>query len=355
MRGVNISGRARKTAVGALATMALAAGGMTMTTGAQAAIAGGGQAGTGRAVAAAATGGPAIAAGAITSAAPAATCAPGLNVYNRFQVCWRVGVTVTVLRSGASAGTVTFDVTHVLALSARSLSFSEAVSVSDVQVAGNASGVQLGLQPACAAPCAVTSHFPQGQVIANGLAGTIDYQDPVAAGQSQAARVSYALSFTKPGDASGGYTYQMPVGFRCDDALAGLAGGCVFPSYTPYLTTLAALPDVARNAIAAEGGPGHYGKPGGGHPLHRVTSAAAASANYDAVCAPAVAGKPPRSGVTCDEFPLRASHEGGTAVGKADRRTAWVPASQETAKNSSIASFFAANRVLDGDGFWVSV
>jgi hypothetical protein len=300
----------------------------------------------------AATSAPAVAAVA-APAAPTASCQPGLNNYDRTQFCFRVGVTVSVLRGSATAGTVTFDLTHYLRLSARSRDFAERIAISDVQVTGNASGVRLGLAVSCASPCAATSHFPQGTVISPGTSGVIDYRDGVGAGRAAVATSQYALSFLKPGDKPGHYSYQAPISYRCDDELPGVPAGCVFPAYVPYLTALASLKDVVGDVEAAQYGPAHEGRPGGGHPLYRITSLARLGANYKAVCAPSVAGSPAKSGEVCDEYPFRSTSDGGTAVAKANRHVAWVPATEESAKNRALATFYAANRVLRGDPFWV--
>ena len=103
----------------------------------------------------------------------------------------------------------------------------------------------------------------------------------------------------------------------------------MFPAYTPYFVTPASLPDVASNIYAGQGGPGHYGQPGSGHPLHRITSAAAQAANYAAICGRPVVGPTPR-GDACDEYPFSSAREGGTGVSKANRAAAWVPAARGT-------------------------
>jgi hypothetical protein len=295
------------------------------------------------------------AAAAAAAARAAAPCAPGLDNYDRTQLCWRVTGTVAVLRSARRVGTVTFAVTHVMRLNPRRRLWAERITISAVRVTGDAAGMTMTLRASCASPCAATDRFPQGKVMTDGLTGVIDYSDSVSAGQADSTRTTYQLSFVKPGDRPIGFTYQTPISYRCDDALPGVPAGCVFAAYTPYLTTLTSLPDIAYNVYAAQGGPGHYGRPGSRHPLHRVTSAAAQAANYAAVCARSVAGPPPGASEACDEYPFRSTSEGGTAVSTANRGATWVPAAQEDAKNARIASFYDANRVLNGDPFWVSL
>ncbi|HEX3963455.1 MAG TPA: hypothetical protein VHZ03_43610 [Trebonia sp.] len=307
-----------------------------------------------RGLTASATPAPGTTGGAAPAAVMAAACAPGLDTYNRTELCWRVTARVAVMQGTTRAGTVTFDLTHDIRLNPHGRDWAERITISAVQVTGDAAGMTLTLRASCASPCSTTARFPQGKVITDGLTGVIDYSDAVSARQADSARTGYQLSFVKAGDRSTEFTYQTPISYQCDDALPGAPAGCVFPAYTPYLMTLTSLPVIARDIYAAQRGPGHYGKPGGGHPLHRVTSSAAQAANYAAVCARSVVGPPPR-GEACDEYPFRSTGAGGTAVSKANRRVAWVPAVQESTKNALITNFYHSNRVLKGDPFWVVV
>ena len=253
-----------------------------------------------------------------------------------------------------AAGTVTFDLTHFIRLNPQGRVWTEHITISNVRVTGDATDMTMTLRASCARPCSATDRFPRGKVIADGLTGLIDYSDAVSTGQAASARTGYQLSFVRAGDRSAGIAYETPASYRCDDALPGVPAGCVFPVYTPYLMTLTSLPAVAREIYAAQDGPGHYGKPGSGRPLQRVTSTAVQAANYAAVCARSVVGPQPR-GEACDEYPFRSTRTGGTAVSKADRHVAWVPAVQESAKNALITRFYDSNRVLNGDPFWVVV
>ena len=287
--------------------------------------------------------------------AAAASCEPRLDTYSRTQLCWRVGATVAVVQGATRIGTVTFELTHDIQLNPRGRDWAESITISAVKVTGSATAMTMSLRASCASPCAATDRFPQGQAITDGLTGVIDYSDTVTTGRADSAQTTYQLSFVKAGDRAAGFSYETPISYRCDDALPGVPAGCVFPAYTPYLTTLGSLVGVGYDIYQAEGGPGHYGKPGSGHPLHRVTSAATQAENYSAVCAPSVVGPPPSAGQACDEYPFRSTREGGTAVGKANRSVGWVPAAREREKNALITSFYNSNRVLNGDPFWAVV
>jgi hypothetical protein len=286
-------------------------------------------------------------------AAPALTCEPGLNQYDRTQFCFRVGVTVSVLRGTAQVGTVSFDLMHYFQLSARKRDFTERIAITDVHVTGGGNGVHMRLAVSCASPCAAADHFPQGVLITSGTSGVIDYRDGVQQGKEDVATSSYALYFTKSGDEPGGYSYRTPISYRCDDELPGAPAGCVFPAYAPYFALAKGLTGVAANIQDAQDGPAHEGRPGSGHPLYRITSMATQRANYGVVCGRPVAGGPPKPREVCDAYPLDSSSQGGTAVTKPNRRIAWVPAAQEFAKDRALTAFYAGNRVLNGDPFWV--
>jgi Deoxyribonuclease NucA/NucB len=101
-------------------------------------------------------------------------------------------------------------------------------------------------------------------------------------------------------------------------------------------------------------GPGHYGRPGSGHPLHRLTNTAQQEKNYRAVCGRSVVGPPPK-GKSCDEYPFKSTYEGGTALSKSNRGWAWVPAGQQGSQGGLIKGFYYSNRVLNHDAFYVKV
>ena len=142
--------------------------------------------------------------------------------------------------------------------------------------------------------------------------------------------------------------FTSPIDYRCDDTLAGQGAGCVFPKFSPTLTTMTELPAIAANIRRIQNrGPGHYGRPGGGHPLHRLVNPARQRKNHDAVCGKNVVGPPPK-GKSCDEYPFRSTYEGGTALSKANRGWAWVPVEEQTAK-----VVFSGNSTMPTE-FWIT-
>jgi hypothetical protein len=115
------------------------------------------------------------------------------------------------------------------------------------------------------------------------------------------------------------------------------------------------LPDIAKNIRSIQTkGPGHYGRPGSGHPLHRLVNSTKQNANYNAVCGRKVRGPAP-AGKSCDEYPFKTTYEGGTALSASNRGWAWVPTGEQNSQGGLVRSFYYASRVLDHDAFWVKV
>jgi hypothetical protein len=201
----------------------------------------------------------------------------------------------------------------------------------------------------CGKPCSITAlHFPEGSVPKPGLSGTVSHKDAIATGKMHSTPTHYQLDFTAPGYLElKPADWKSPISYRCDDMLGGRGAGCVFPKFTPTLTTMTQLPAIASNIRRIQAkGPGHYGRPGSGHPLHRLTNKAGQLKNYRAVCGRSVVGTPP-PGKSCDEYPFKTTYEGGTALSKANRGWAWVPEKQQAKQGPRIKNFYYANRVLD--------
>ena len=130
----------------------------------------------------------------------------------------------------------------------------------------------------------------------------------------------------------------------------------MIPRYVVTMTAMKQLPQIAANIRRIQNGsPGHYGRPGSGHPLHRLMDRRKQNSNRRAVCSRRVVGPPPRPGVSCDEYPFASSREGGTALSRANRGTAWVPVGEQNRQSGLITTSLAAQRVLDREAFYVGV
>jgi hypothetical protein len=129
------------------------------------------------------------------------------------------------------------------------------------------------------------------------------------------------------------------------------------------MTSMATLPNIAANIASIQAaGPHHYGNSGysPAYPLHRTTNPTIMNANNNTACPPSPrpvrlipdVGPPPSS---CDEYPFASTYEGASQTTKPDWGTASVPVAQQNSQGGLISSFYQAQRILDGDAFWVSV
>jgi hypothetical protein len=86
--------------------------------------------------------------------------------------------------------------------------------------------------------------------------------------------------------------------------------GCVFPAFIPTVD-MSGLKVIAANIRSVQKRGGHYGKPAGGHPLHRNSSLQETTNNRHLVC-PRHLKRPP--GNQCDEYPFASAWEDGTRL-----------------------------------------
>src|SRR6202050_4806790 len=106
---------------------------------------------------------------------------------------------------------------------------------------------------------------------------------------------------------------------------------------------------------AVQGRGGHYGRPGGGRPLHRNSSQQETDNNRHLVC-PKHLKRPP--GDQCDEYPFASAWEGGTRLPPIDRYRGWVPKRENSVQGAILKRFYADNRILrgsPGDAYYVHV
>jgi hypothetical protein len=274
------------------------------------------------------------------------------NTFARTQLCYEVGIEVAVLENAKPVGSATFAVTHRITLGARSRDFSELISISDVHLVGDAAGIHVQLGDACGGPCLATRNsFPVGRTLTNGLHGTLTFHDSIAKGQVHRTRTTYDWLFEKAGATPSSLTELTARIYRCDFAVSSTAG-CVFPAFTPVMTSMAGLRDIAANIRRIQSGGGHYGRQGDGHPLHRITDEKQIDKNGRFSC-PSSLKRP--LGKQCDEYPFASTREGGNGVPANSRGRAFVPATEQSKQGGFISTFYQGNRVLNGDAFWVRV
>lgn len=181
------------------------------------------------------------------------------------------------------------------------------------------------------------------------ISGPVTYRDTTTTVHRDQAK--YSLTFLKPGYTTGVSRWES-LTFRCDDMVRGRGPGCVFPRFVPTLKTMVNLPHIRANIKRIQqAGPHHYGRIGNS-PLTRTTSTAIERANRRVACG----GRPGRpAGHSCDEYPFAKTYQGASRTRQPDWGWAWVPAREQNAQGGYISSFYASQRVLDKDKFWVAV
>ncbi|MFE1808706.1 NucA/NucB deoxyribonuclease domain-containing protein [Streptomyces sp. NPDC059533] len=88
------------------------------------------------------------------------------------------------------------------------------------------------------------------------------------------------------------------------------------------------------------------------HPLPRITDAILERANRTSAC-PAFRKR--AQGQSCDEYPFARTNQGASKSDRRDWGWAWVPISEQNSQARCLFAFYQAQRVLNGDKFWVEV
>jgi hypothetical protein len=293
---------------------------------------------------------------ALSAAHKSAECLPGLGHYNRTEACWSSDFTLNYYLIHKKVGSIKFVLVQSIQLHVIGREFSEHVAITESKVSGITIPAYMSLVVSCGTQCHATSQWHPGTRVEKGAKGTISYQDSVRAGGVDIELTQYKATFRLiNGHHANPLKWKSPLNFRCDDALNGQRAGCVFPAFIPILTSMAKLPGIAKNIRRIQNkGPGHYGRPGGGNPLHRLVDEAQQRRNNRIACAKKVTGPRPK-GKSCDEYPFASTYEGGHSLPRADRGWAWVPTNQQDRQGGLIRTFYYSNRVLNLDAFYVKV
>ena len=197
--------------------------------------------------------------------------------------------------------------------------------------------------------------FPQGSTLGPAHKGTVGYAASVGKKKQLASPASYRFTFTKPGYTAGGFTYKSAK-YRCDDTFWGpkkrtKTPGCVFPSASPVFT-------LSRSDAKVKQSANHIldaqrkiaGHPGASTPLHRITNEKTINAHRKAMCAKVHNPDPKK--YDCDEYPFAASKEGGNP---ARGSTRIISAGDNRSAGARLGGFYKAQRVLNGDGYYVRI
>jgi hypothetical protein len=285
-----------------------------------------------------------------------APCPISANTYNRTQLCFQKEATLAILNGDVPVGGGSWTETHYLHLNPRGNStgtdYSEEVRISGVVLWGEAVGATISLVATCGSTClAVGNTFPSGAELRSGLQGTLTFQDFLVRGDE----VGLVNSYTWDVDDSAGTvssSYNTPLFYRCDNVITSWPQGCVFAKFAPVMTAMLQLPHIAANIRRIQSHGGHYGKPGSGHPLHRITDQTQVNKNRAFSCP---RNLPRPKGKSCDEYPFASTREGGNGVPANSRGRAMVPTGEQNSQRDLIKNFYNAERLLNEDAFWVSV
>ncbi|WP_181447654.1 MULTISPECIES: hypothetical protein [unclassified Rhodococcus (in: high G+C Gram-positive bacteria)] len=209
---------------------------------------------------------------------------------------------------------------------------------------------------------------------------TLDRKGMIAPGGSYVTGTdNWSFKSTAPKFTDGGGITGSPPKIRCDAAV-GLRNtqGCSFYQLAPTLnyagdSSLSSYNNHVRQAQDTAL-PGYKGNNAGA--LHRTTSQPTIKANRAATCGKITGGRP--AGTSCDEYPFASTGEGGasaasqpnsgrtypgcgikvvgtTARGWPGYSVCMIPKEQNSRAGSLAGWFYAKQRIMDGDAFWVNV
>lgn len=295
-------------------------------------------------------------------ASQAGSCLPPILGFGREDLClaFPVAAEVVQLEDGAPDGNETyrFLVQMQVGLSATSTMFSIDVAVVGLTESGDDPGLDpsLTITSQCDSPCRDTSP----QILAAGTPqvaeGGAGNEAITPANQVVWPKPTISLYAEYGGDQSSTVSWPIVPPIRCDHMYptAWRKPGCVFPAFIPAVD-MSGLPVIAKNIRAVQGRGGHYGRPGGGRPLHRNSSQQETDNNRHLVC-PKHLKRPP--GDQCDEYPFASAWEGGTRLPPIDRYRGWVPKRENSVQGAILKRFYADNRILrgsPGDAYYVHV
>jgi hypothetical protein len=258
---------------------------------------------------------------------------------------------------GVVKGTATIETIYWEALSNKSLTSSMGGKAVVTAATGSAAANStVNGTAVCSTNCTVagnsTTKLPL--VIGDYMRGawTITAATPGATPLTSTRKMKLTLASPAPTVPGSGTTPALSTS-RCDNSatIGNIGKGCVYPAATPVflLSGSAAPASPVHAAFVASAQASLPGNPGSvsGTPLTRLADTTKANTNRAASCRGFVSTGPTDS---CDEYPFASTYQGGATAA-----TAHVPGKDNSAGGSKLSSFNQANRVLDGDPFFVQV
>jgi hypothetical protein len=297
--------------------------------------------------------------------APLAICAKANpKAENRKEQCTRQHLTFTVTRISSDAppvviGTGDIEALHWDKLNPLSRTWTDGVQVTMSNMTGvvasaaTTGDVTLGCAECHASEPSPPFLFEEGVPITHEF--TVSSPGKAIAATTQTPTLSVDNADAENGAASADLH---AVFARCDseDIFGGSpTSGCVNDLFKPTfeISATGAAKEVAEHIAKAQSDPkkGHWGLEGHGKPLSRTTNQAQIRANRNAACPSR--RKPPKKGLSCDEYPFASTHEG--AASNSEFSWAWVALAQNTLAGRELGLFYKKNRILNDDEFWVAV
>ncbi|MFJ3338506.1 NucA/NucB deoxyribonuclease domain-containing protein [Streptomyces sp. NPDC086766] len=284
----------------------------------------------------------------------AASCRLNTITITRTSMCMDVGARVDLRKNGKPVGSASFDIKHSMTLKTNKLKWSESFTVGKARLV-NAGGIHVAVSVGGGKGVKTAVKFPQGSTLGPAHKGTVGYAASVGKKKQLSSPASYRFTFTKAGYTAGGFTYKSAK-YRCDDTFWGPKKrtknpGCVFPSASPVFTLSRSDAKVRQSANhILDAQRKIAGHPGASTPLHRITSEKTINAHRKAMCA-RVHNPDPKK-YDCDEYPFAASKEGGNP---ARGSTRIISAGDNRSAGARLGGFYKAQRVLDGDGYYVHI
>jgi hypothetical protein len=290
-------------------------------------------------------------------------CPIALNTFNRWDVC-QTGTTTLVATLEDGAGTESYEIGLETwqSLSPFSPLVNAGITVTDIKNTGDVPELDpvISVTVQCDL-CAdlIPLTVAKGTVLTGATGSTLETVPVIPRAPPVWPNLSYQISATAPGVGADAESWQIPLLLRCDDAFpATWLPGCVFTNFVPVVD-FSKLTKIAVGIRKVQGRGSHLGKPGSGNPLNRTSSQKETDNNRAKLCAKR---KHPDPTLSCDEYPVAASAQGGFNSPPVDRIWQWVPLTENNLQGTILETFFYKNRILrnnwlpgseTGDPFYV--
>ncbi|WP_158633226.1 hypothetical protein [Amycolatopsis sp. WAC 04182] len=281
--------------------------------------------------------------------------------FNRTESCLfeEVAYRLIDLQTGKEVGFADMAVKSLVTLDTRTRTWTQRINATVMIAEGAAKLGTAGFATAtCSSGCTATNSAIR--TLPYRVPVDFDYQVTSAGSNLDQLKITPSFTFQSITPAVWGPIREeigSAVDVRCDSTptVGPNTGGCVYAQFTPTYDVSTLNNDTAQVAWhiqwAQRNLTGKWGRKGFGPELTRTMDATVITANRNAAC-PASIPRP--TGKSCDEYPFASTYQGGSL--NPDHSCYMVPATQNSLEGSRYRRpWYAANRVLDKDKFWVNV